>query len=156
MTTVRIAGLDDAEAITTLINCSFRQAEEFFIDTDRIDSPGVRDFLVTGEFLLAELDGAVAGCVYVETRQNNGAYLGLLAIDPARQQTGLGSLLMEAAEEHCRGLGCRFIDINVVHLRTELPTFYRKRGYVEIGISPFPANVKTKLSCHFIEMSKPL
>lgn len=84
------------------------------------------------------------------------AYLGLLAVDPAHQQSGLGSKLMDAAEDHCRGLGLRFMDIKVVNLREELAGFYRRRGYVETGTSAFPAEVKTKLPCHFIEMSKPL
>jgi hypothetical protein len=63
---------------------------------------------------------------------------------------------MDAAEEYCRGLDCRFMDMNVVNLREDLFGFYRRRGYLETGTSPFPAEVKTKLPCHFIEMTKPL
>jgi hypothetical protein len=48
------------------------------------------------------------------------------------------------------------MDINVVNLRLDLAGFYQKRSYVETGTSPFPADVETKLPCHFIEMSKPL
>jgi GNAT superfamily N-acetyltransferase len=153
-----MAGSDDAERITILINSSFRPAEEFFIDEDRIDSDSVGNFLVNGNFLLAESEGTMLGCVYVEQRPNDNAraYLGLLAIDPSRQRAGLGSLLMDAAENYCRRLGCRYMDLNVVNLRAELPGFYRKRGYVETGTSPFPDDVKTKVPCHFIEMSKPL
>ncbi len=108
---VRMAGLEDAEKITTLINSAFRRAEEFFIDEDRIDWESVRNFLVTGKFLLAESEGIIIGCVYVEPRifDTDRAYLGLLAVDTERQHSGLGSLLMDAAEEYCRGLGCRFM-----------------------------------------------
>lgn len=84
------------------------------------------------------------------------AYLGLLAVDPAHQQSGLGSTLMDAAEDYCRRLGFGFMDIKVVSLREELFAFYRKRGYVETGTSAFPAEVETKMPCHFIDMSKPL
>ena len=157
MTTVRTAGPQDVEEITTLINSSFRQAEGFFIDEDRIDCDGVRNCFGTGEFLVAESDDVMVGCVYVEPRDNAHAYLGLLAIDLTRQRSGLGSLLMDAAEDYCRRLGCRFMDINVVNLRKELPGFYQKRGYLETGMtSPFPDDIKTKIPCHFIEMSKPL
>ncbi|HMG72218.1 MAG TPA: GNAT family N-acetyltransferase [Pyrinomonadaceae bacterium] len=152
---VRLAALSDAERITTLINCAFRRAEEFFIDEDRIKLENVRDFFETGKFLLGESDRVVAACVYVEQR-NDRAYLGLLSVDPARQHSGLGSLLMDAAEEYCRGLACRFMDINVVNLREELFGYYRQRGYIETGTSPFPADIETKLPCHFIEMSKQL
>ena len=65
-------------------------------------------------------------------------------------------MLMEAVEDYCRALGLRFMDIKVVNLREELAGFYRKRGYVETGTSAFPAEVETKLRCHFIDMSKPL
>ena len=84
------------------------------------------------------------------------AYLGLLAVDPAYQQSGLGSVLMNAAEDYCRAQGASFMDIKVVSLREELCGFYRRRGYVKTGTSSFPAEVETKLPCHFIDMSKPL
>jgi ribosomal protein S18 acetylase RimI-like enzyme len=84
------------------------------------------------------------------------AYLGLLAVDPAHQQSGLGSTLMNAAEDYCRAQGADYMEIKVVNLREDLFGFYRRRGYGETGTSPFPAEIKTKVPCHFIEMSKPL
>ena len=118
------------------------------------------------ESFLAESEHTLLGCVYVEphyvdgnrssTESQDCAYLGLLAVGPAHQQSGLGSMLMDAAEDYCRALGLRFMDIKVVNLREELAGFYRKRGYVETGTSAFPEGVETKLRCHFIDMSKPL
>jgi GNAT superfamily N-acetyltransferase len=152
---VRTASLEDAEKITTLINSAFRIAEGFFLDADRIGLASVRDCFLKGKFLLGESDGEAAACVYVELRGDR-AYLGLLAVDRARQHCGFGSLLMDAAEENCRSLGCRFMDIQVVNLREDLFGFYRRRGYVETGTHTFPTDVETKLPCYFIEMSKPL
>lgn len=152
---VRIAEPADAERIMTVINSAFRLVEEFFIDGDRIDIRSIQSLSGSGKFLLAEGEGIVFGCVYVEAKSDR-AYLGLLAVDPAHQQCGLGSLLMNAAEDYGRGLGCRFMDIRIVNLRRELPAFYQKRGYVETGTSPFPPDVETKLPCSFIEMSKSL
>jgi N-acetylglutamate synthase-like GNAT family acetyltransferase len=154
-TSVRQASLTDAEQITALINRAFRLAEGFFIETGRINLEGVEDLFKTGQFFLAESEGLVAACVYVEPRGER-AYLGLLAVDPTRQNSGLGSLLMNAAEGHCWGRACRFMDIQVVNLREDLFGFYRRRGYVEAGTRPFPASIETKLPVHFIEMSKPL
>jgi len=112
----------------------------------------------SGNFLLAENEHALLGCVYVEpchldsnrsaAESEERAYLGLLAVDPGAQQSGLGSLLMDAAEDYCRALGLRFMDIKVVNLREELTGFYGKRGYVETGTSAFPTEVETKLPCH--------
>src|SRR5882672_10057253 len=104
---MRIARLDDAETITTVINSAFQQAEESFVVGDRINEESVRTFLANGKFLVAESDDRVVGCVYVEPRTSDdgGAYLGLLAVDPASQHSGLGSQLMDAAEDYCRELG---------------------------------------------------
>jgi GNAT superfamily N-acetyltransferase len=93
--------------------------------------------------------------VYVEPRGER-SYLGLLSVDPTSQQGGLGSLLMFEAEKYCRERGSHCMDIVIVSLREELPSFYQKRGYVESGTSPFPPDVPTKIPCHFINMSKPL
>jgi GNAT superfamily N-acetyltransferase len=151
----RLAEPNDADAIMGVINTAFREAEAFFIDGDRIDLNSVRAYLDAGKFLLAE-DGAVLfGCVYVELRGER-AYLGLLSVDPRQQKAGIGSQLMNAAEDYCAKAGCRVMDLQIVNLREELPCFYRRRGYVETGTAPFPADVKTKIRCHFVKMSKPL
>jgi GNAT superfamily N-acetyltransferase len=151
---LRIAEAADAEAIARLINAAF-QVERFFLDADRITIEEVRSRLATGKFILATENDALAGCVYVEFRDER-AYVGLLAVDPARQRSGLGKRLMSAAEDHCRGEGCHSVDLRIVNLRRELPPFYRKLGYVENGTAPFPEDAHPKLPCHFIVMSKPL
>jgi GNAT superfamily N-acetyltransferase len=156
----RIAEASDARQIMAVINSAFKVAEEFFCFEDRIALEEVERLFTTGTFLIAEArergDRVLAGCVYVELKDGDRSYLGLLSVDPLQQQGGLGSLLMTAAEKHCRDLGCRFMDIWIVNLRTELTPFYHRRGYVETGTLPFPSDVQTKLPCHFITMAKPL
>ena len=151
----RIATPADAANITAIINAAFRIAEEFFIDGNRITQAEVEKLLEKGAFLLAETGDQLNGCVYVEPRGER-SYLGLLSVDPGQQQGGLGSLLMNAAESYCRERGSHFMDILIVNLREELPAFYRKRGYVENGTTPFHEDVETKVPCHFINMAKPL
>jgi GNAT superfamily N-acetyltransferase len=145
---------NDAEAIAALVNAAFR-VERFFIDGDRTNPAQVRALLQTGAFLLAEADGALAGCVYVELRGERG-YFGLLAVDPARQRSGLGARLVAAAEDYCHAAGCRVMEMQTVNLRAELPGFYRRLGYQETGTAPFPAEARAKLPCHFVKMAKPL
>ena len=152
---IRIASSADAEQITAVINAAFRIAEEFFVDGNRITLDEVHQFLDKGAFLVAEDAHGLSGCVYVEPRGER-AYLGLLSVDPSRQQSGLGSRLMTAGEEYCRTRGARFMDILIVNLRAELPAFYARRGYVENGTTPFPPDVPTKQPCHFVNMAKPL
>ena len=145
----------DAENIARLVNAAFRP-ERFFIDADRTDVEKIRALFEKGKFLLAEQAGVPVACVYVELRGERG-YFGLLAVDPARQRAGLGSRMIDAAEEYCRAAGCRFMDLTTVNLRKELPGYYRHRGYVENGTLPFPADQHPpKMPCHLVKMSKPL
>ena len=152
---IRTATPADAAKITSVINAAFRIAEGFFLDGNCITQAEVEHSLDKGVFLLAEDGERLSGCVYVELRGER-SYLGLLSVDPASQQRRLGSLLMDEAEKYCRERGSHFMDIYIVNLRTELPPFYERRGYVENGTTPFPADAPTKVPCHFINMSKPL
>ena len=151
----RIATKSDAPQITAVINAAFRIAEEFFIDGNRITQAEVEESLTKGAFLVAEADGKINGCVYVELRGER-SYLGLLSVDPNTQQSGLGSRLMIEAERYCRERGSHAMDILIVNLREDLPAFYQKRGYAESGTTPFQPDVPTKVPCHFINRSKPL
>jgi ribosomal protein S18 acetylase RimI-like enzyme len=157
---IRIAEASDARQIMAVINSAFKVAEEFFCFEDRITLEEVERLFTTGTFLVAEArergDRVLVGCVYVELKDGDRSYLGLLSVDPSQQQSGLGSLLMTAAEKHCREMGCRVMDIWIVNLRTELTPFYQRRGYVETGTLPFPPDVQTKQPCHFITMAKSL
>jgi N-acetylglutamate synthase-like GNAT family acetyltransferase len=150
----RKAQVEDADSIARLVNAAFRP-ERFFINADRTNPEKVRALLKKGKFLLAEEAGALAGCVYVELRGERG-YFGLLAVDPALQRSGLGSRLVTAAEECCRAAGCAFMDLTIVNLRTELPPFYNRLGYLESGTLPFPSDQHPNQPCHLVRMSKPL
>ncbi|MBI1764188.1 MAG: GNAT family N-acetyltransferase [Acidobacteria bacterium] len=151
----RQAAPTDAEAIAALVNAAFR-VERFFIDGDRTNPDHIRTQLQAGVFLLAEERSQLIGCVYVELRGEQGkqGYFGLLAIDPARQKTGLGKRLVMAAEDYCRAAGCREMELQIVNVREELPGFYQRLGYHETGTAPFRANHEPLLPCHFVKMSK--
>ena len=152
---IRVAEIRDTDAIVSVINVAFRLAEGFLFDRDRIDLKTVKELLQKGTFLVAE-DSFVCACVYVEPRGEDRSYLGLLAVDPKLQKSGLGSQLMHAAEAYCVKAGSRFMDLRIVSVRKELPAFYRRRGYIETGTEPFTPGLNPKVPCHFVVMSKPL
>lgn len=150
----RVAVPADARAVAALISLAYR-VEDFFKIGDRTDEDDVLARMQKSAFLLLEDEGTLAGCVYVDVRGETG-YFGMLSIDPSRQGQGLGSRLIAAAEDHCRAAGCRVMELEVVDLRTELPAFYRRFGYVEAGTRPFTDHERAKLPCHFIVMTKSL
>ena len=154
--TPRIATAADAPALVRLINSAYR-VEVFFLHGDRTSAVEVLAKLEApaSDFLVIEGAGGLAGAVHVELRGERG-YFGLLSVDPAHQGEGLGRVLVEAAEAHCRVAGCRALDIDVVNLRTELPPFYAKFGFRPTGTTPFPAQSKLKQPVHLVVMSKPL
>jgi len=151
---VRDATAPDAEAIAELVNRAFL-VERFFVEGDRTSAAEISRLLDAGAFLLAETGGRLVACVYVERRGERG-YFGMLSVDPSRQGEGLGRLLVDAAEDRGRRLGCRVMEIHVVDLRRELPPLYRRLGYVEVGTEPFPDTERAKMPARFIVMTKPL
>jgi N-acetylglutamate synthase-like GNAT family acetyltransferase len=151
---IRTAREDEAEALARLISLAYR-VEDFFKIGDRTDRADVLERMKTGAFLVLEDDNKLSGCVYV-TRTQDVGYFGMLSIDPARQGQGLGKRLIAAAEAHCRDAGCREMELEVVNLRTELPPFYRRFGYVETGTRPFTDTEQASQPCHFIVMTKRL
>ncbi len=152
----RFAEPADADAVVGVVNAAFRPAESFFIESDRLSVPEFHDSLRTGRFLVAEDGGpGLAGSVYIELRGER-AYFGILAVDPSRQRSGLARRLIAAVEDHARANGCRFMDLTVVNLRSELPAYYGRMGYVMDGTQPFPEGVPTKVPVHLFTMSKAL
>jgi GNAT superfamily N-acetyltransferase len=151
---LRAATDSDAEAIVKLVNRAF-EVERFFKERDRTDPEEVRGLLRSGTFFLLAEETQLVACVYVQIRGQRG-YIGLLSVDPGRQGSGLGTQLMEHAEDHCAGAGCQVVDLRIVHLRTELLAFYGKRGYAERGTESAHVIRGAKLPVHFVLMSKDL
>jgi GNAT superfamily N-acetyltransferase len=154
MISIRRATQRDAEAIARMVNVAFL-AERFFIERDRTDSATVLKLMEEGQFLLAEEASQLIGCVHLELHGERG-YFGMLSVEPSRQRTGIGRQLIDAVEKYYRGSGCRFCDLKIVNVRSELHDIYRKLGYADTGTSEYDDPTPTKIPVHFIHMSKPL
>lgn len=155
----RVATEADVAALVRVINRAY-VIERAFVDGDRTDEEQVRDRLTTPNavFLVVD-DGAapseLAAAIWVEVRGTRG-YFGMLAVDPKRQGSGLGRLLVTAAEEHCRAARCTFLDITIVSARTELPAFYARFGFAPYDIGAFESRAPVTKPVHVIKMTKPL
>ena len=151
---IRLASMDDRTAMMPAINEAF--AIEKFLEGTRTDEARLAEMMETGEFLIAQNGSKrIVASVYVEIKGERG-YLGMLAVDPAEQGQGLGRVMVDAVEQHCRKRGCSGVDLVVISLRTDLPPFYRRLGYVETGTEEFHPSRKLKagVECHCIVMSK--
>lgn len=154
MISLRTAEDGDAEAIARVVNTAFL-VEQFFIERDRTNPDAVRGLMHKGKFLLAEEEGQLVGCIYTELRGDRG-YFGMLSIEPSRQGTGVGHRLVNAVEATFREQGCKFCDLKIVDVRTELHTLYHRWGYADTGTAVYDDPTPTKIPVRFINMSKPL
>jgi N-acetylglutamate synthase-like GNAT family acetyltransferase len=154
MISFRDARTDDAEDISRLINNAFL-VEQFFIERDRTNPATVRSLMQKGKFLLAEDGPSLVGCIHLEFRGERG-YFGMLSINPSRQRMGVGRQLVDAVEKYFRDAGCKFSDMKIVNVRTDLHTLYHRWGYVDTGTAVYDDPTPTKIPVHFITMSKPL
>jgi len=154
MISIRTANEGDADAIAHLVNTAFL-VEQFFIERDRTNPTTVRELMKEGKFLLAEEAPNLLGCVHLELHGQRG-YFGMLSIEPSRQGTGVGHQLVNTVEKYFRDAGCKFSDLKIVNVRSDLHTLYRRWGYEDTGTAIYDDPTPTKIPVHFITMSKPL
>jgi proteasome lid subunit RPN8/RPN11/GNAT superfamily N-acetyltransferase len=154
--TIRLATRADFPAIIPVVNLAYEI--ETFIIGPRVNPEAIEEMSQKGDFLVAQdPSGKIIASVYVETKADP-AYFGVLAVDPAWQGKNLGRRMIEAAENYARTKDRKIMTLTVVNLRTELPPFYRKFGYIETGTEEFhnPRPLKDGVKLHLIVMSKAL
>jgi len=64
--------------------------------------------------------------------------------------------LIKNVEQYLRDAGCKFCDLKIVDVRTELHDLYHRWGYADAGTACYDDPTPTKIPVHFIIMSKPL
>jgi ribosomal protein S18 acetylase RimI-like enzyme len=84
-------------------------------------------------FLVGEVDSEVVATVMAGYDGHRG-WVNYLGIDPGLQRKGLGSLLMKAAEERLRSLGCPKINLQVRKDNLQAVAFYDSIGYSEDAV----------------------
>lgn len=162
---LRTAALEDVPAVVALVERAYRgeasragwTTEADLLDGRRTDAASVADLLAApgSAVLLLEEDGALAACCHVRVlprgdgdpgsgtapdgRRTVRAYVGMVAVDPARQGAGTGRAVLAAAVEHARALGAEVLEMTVITQRAELVAWYERRGWRRTGERrPFP------------------
>lgn len=151
----REAKAEDSPRLIELINAAF--SIETFLEGTRTDEERLATMMAKGTILVADGAETLLGSIYMENRGER-SYLGMLAVDPARQRGGVGKRLMTEAENRLRAQGCKAVDIVVLNLRPELPPIYQRFGYVITGTEPFKPTrtLKPGMECHGVMMTKQL
>lgn len=152
---IGFANLDEAAILTDLINQAYRgetswTTEHGLITGARVNEDEVREMILDAKIQLlvlregddVENQRTVLGCIAAQEK-DGFAYLGMFAIDPSRQQSGLGKGLLAGAEHFARGFwpqikGCK---MTVITARDTLIAYYVRRGYqVSDELEPFPSD----------------
>ncbi len=145
------ASIDDLPALHTLIESAYRG------DTARAGWSHEADLLGGQRTDLAALEAMLGdplqhvlvlrdhellrACVMLADKGDGLAYLGMLTVDPERQASGIGRIVLTAAEDHAGAFGAARVEMTVIAQRNELIAWYERRGYVQTGERrPFPAH----------------
>jgi len=153
----RPARLADIDLLHRLVERAYRGEtaragwthEADMIEGPRTDAATLQGLIESAseEIFVAEQDGRIIGCVQVSSKGDGLAYLGLLAVDPNIQASGLGkSMIAFAEQEAVVRFGAVAMEMTVVSRRPELIAYYERRGFVATGeMRPFPIIVTPPL-----------
>jgi GNAT superfamily N-acetyltransferase len=89
--------------------------------------------------LVAELDGAVVGCLSTSVMRvlHRPALVGrisMMVVDEALRSRGIGARLVCAAEEALAAQGCYMVEVTSHQRRTEAHRFYERLGYARTSV----------------------
>lgn len=143
---------NDITSIVDLVNIAYRAkdtqgwtSESAIVAGDRINAAQVQQLLIDDSkvFLMFE-DAVLIGCVHIQI-QKNSCYIGMLTTHPQVQNQGIGKKILQFAESFAiQNHAIDTLNMSVLSSRTELITFYERRGYQLTGETtayPIDANV---------------
>jgi ribosomal protein S18 acetylase RimI-like enzyme len=148
----RRAGVNDVEAIVALVESAYRgdasrlgwTTEADLLDGQRTDADEVRGLVADAagptRILLGSQTGQLVCSAALTRKPGASVYVGMVAVRPTCQGTGVGAALLREVERTVRHekLGAR-LSMTVIAQRPELIAWYERHGFqVEEGHEPFP------------------
>lgn len=141
----RKASTLDASAIAELVNAAYRPTpgaggwthESEWVAGDRTTPENIAEIIAkpNSVILVGIKDSAIVACVHIET-EDQISHIGLLTVKPKSQAAGIGKAMLALAEEHATIFhGAKKLHLNVISQRTELVSYYLRRGYRQTGMT---------------------
>jgi len=139
--TFRVATEMDAESIAEIVNGAYRPKkgeggwthESDLVKGDRTTPDQVRTLIKDSSVVVGLSADAIVCCAHVAI-EHGAAHIGMLAVSPKLQATGLGKALLGYAERYATEvLGASDMVLIVLRNRPELIAFYLRRGYERTG-----------------------
>jgi N-acetylglutamate synthase-like GNAT family acetyltransferase len=135
-----------------LINKAYRGAdamkgwatESHLLDGLRIDEQTLTEYIQNKGtvFFKCSVDSEIIGSVQLNLT-DTGVYFGMLTVNPYKQNTGTGKLLLKHIELFAKEHNSNRIYMTVITVRDELIAWYERHGYVRTGeTEPFPTDTK--------------
>lgn len=162
--------MHDVDAVVALVESAFRgdssrmgwTTEADMIGGQRTDAEKVSELIAEPgtRIVLAEQGGTLVGSMVLKVEESS-VYLGMFAVQPRLQGTGIGKQLLVEAERLARNeLRKTTLRITVIAQRPELVAWYERHGYQRTGRrEPFPyGDVRYGLpnrdDLYFVELRK--
>ena len=144
-----LAAPADAEAIVSLVESAYRgepsragwTTEADLLDGQRTDREEVDALIGDGSvaLVLCRQRGELVGSVAVRIDDQRVAHVGMFAVRPSSQASGIGRALLAEAERVARERGALEAEMTVLEQRIKLLEWYARRGYSPTGeTEPFP------------------
>jgi GNAT superfamily N-acetyltransferase len=133
-------GADNIKRLSDLINDVYDEAESGMWKRKgfRTNPAEVERLLRAQALILAEIDGAIVGSVNVNLMRDGVGELGMLAADLDHRGMGIGSALVDRAENWARDMACHTMRLELLTPRnwTHPSKEFLKNWYSRIGYKP--------------------
>lgn len=139
------ASIDDAVELTELYHTAYAPLADAGMNFTATyqDVEHTRSRFDRGEIFVARDHGRIVATIAIRERPatTDGPrhlYVGKLAVAPGAQRQGLGSYLLEFAEQEAKMRGIHAVKLDTAKPARELIDWYRRRGYDAVGETHWP------------------
>ena len=161
---IRLAQKSDLDRVLQITRLCAREMESRKVFQWNEHYPDRQSFvndINNSELYVYCIEDMVIGCVSIcafmdevyskvswKTDGKNSVYIHRLAVDPKHQKQGIGSKLMDFAENESKLSGVESIRLDTFSQNIVNQNFYEKRGYVKLDDIYFPLQSEHPFHCY--------